>query len=255
MEHVTVRYGSVTALEDVSFILRRGDQAAVVGPNGAGKSTLFNAVAGIVKPTQGRVNIYGSGPDRHICIGYVPQRNRIDWRFPASVFDAVMMGRIGQIGLFRWPNRKDREKVRGALAQVDMLDLADRPIGDLSGGQQQRVFLARALAQEAELLLLDEPFTGLDEPSRQAILTILQRLCAAGATLLVATHDLQQAGELFPLVMLINRTLIAYGPPDQVLTSETLGRAYGSRLHIVPAEQGELVLTDTCCSGGRVPVE
>jgi ABC-type Mn2+/Zn2+ transport system ATPase subunit len=155
LEDVSVRYNGTPALEDVSLQIGRGEQVAVVGPNGAGKSTLFNVIAGIVRPTRGTVSVYGSGPSGHICVGYVPQRNRIDWRFPVTVADTVMMGRIGRIGLFRWPRRQDRERVDQALEQVGMHPFARRQIGELSGGQQQRVFLARALAQEAELLLLD----------------------------------------------------------------------------------------------------
>jgi ABC-type Mn2+/Zn2+ transport system ATPase subunit len=252
---LTVKYGTATALADVNFDVRRGDRVAIVGPNGAGKSTLFNAIAGIVKPTQGSIGIYGSDPTDHICIGYVPQRNRIDWRFPASVHDTVMMGRVGQIGLFRWPSKRDRAKVSAALEQVGMEHLADRPIGDLSGGQQQRVFLARALAQEAELLLLDEPLTGLDAPSQEAILAILDDLRRSGATMLIATHDLHQAAELFPLVMLINGGIVAYGPAEEVLTANVLTQAYGSHLHVLHTNEGDMLVTDTCCSGGEPPVE
>ena len=255
LEHVSVRYGATYALEDVSFTVNRGDQVAVVGPNGAGKSTLFNVITGIVKPSRGKVHIYGSGPEGHICVGYVPQRNRIDWRFPATVFDTVLMGRVGKIGLFRWPGRGDREKVQKALEQVGMAEFAHRQIGELSGGQQQRVFLARALAQEAELLLLDEPLTGLDAPSQQAILDILADLGREGVTMLIATHDLNQAADLFPLIMLLRRRVIAFGPPEEALTTQALKEAYGSHLHVIHAADGDLLLTDTCCSGGQPPVE
>ena len=170
--HVSVSYDGIPALDDVSFTVHRGDQVAVVGPNGAGKSTLFNVIAGIVKPQRGEVRVYGSGPQRHICVGYVPQRNRIDWRFPVSVNDTVMMGRIGKMGMFRWPSRTDRRIVAAALERVGMQAYAGRQIGELSGGQQQRVFLARALAQESELLLLDEPLAGLDMPSQEAFLSL-----------------------------------------------------------------------------------
>ena len=161
LTNVSVNYDGIQALEQISLEIQHGAQVAVVGPNGAGKSTLFNVIAGIVKPQTGDVRIYGTGPNRHICVAYVPQRNRIDWRFPVSVTDVVMMGRIGRMGLFRWPARNDRRQVAAALTQVGMQDFANRQIGELSGGQQQRVFLARAIAQEAELLLLDEPLAGL----------------------------------------------------------------------------------------------
>lgn len=255
LEDVSVYYGSTVALEGVSLQVRRGEQIAVVGPNGAGKSTLFNVITGIVQPDRGQVRIYGSGPQGHICVGYVPQRNRIDWRFPATVADVVMMGRAGKIGLLRWPGRRDWDVVGRALAQVGMADLARRQIGELSGGQQQRVFLARALAQEAELLLLDEPLTGLDIPSQEAILAILVELRAQGITALVATHDLNRAAEQFPLMMLFNRRIIAFGPPAEVLTTERLLAAYGDHMHVVHGTDGDVVVTDDCCGGGRPPVE
>lgn len=251
LHQVTAAYAGITALDNLSFTLHQGDQVAVVGPNGAGKSTLFNLIAGIVKPTQGQVNIYGSGPQRHICVGYVPQRNRLDWRFPVTVADVVMMGRVGKIGLFRWPRRQDRELVDYALARVGMQSLANRQIGELSGGQQQRVFLARALAQEAELLLLDEPLNGLDQPSQEAILVLLAQLRQQRVTVLVATHDLNQAAEHFAKVMLLNRRLIALGAPQEVLTPNFLSQAYGNQLHVVHHAQDDLILADTCCGDGH----
>jgi manganese/iron transport system ATP-binding protein len=248
---VTVSYEGITALDSVTLTLHAGDQVAVVGPNGAGKSTLFNVIAGTLKPTQGVVNIYGSGPQGHSCVGYVPQRNRIDWRFPVTVQDVVMMGRVAKIGLLRWPRRQDRDLVAQALARVGMSPFAQRQIGELSGGQQQRVFLARALAQEAELLLLDEPLTGLDLPSQEAILDLLAQLRRQGVTVLVATHDLNQAAEQFAKVMLLNRRLIALGAPHEVLTPARLSQAYGSQLHIVHGAEGDLLLTDSCCGEGE----
>ncbi|MCC6167670.1 MAG: metal ABC transporter ATP-binding protein [Caldilineaceae bacterium] len=251
---VSVRYDGTPALEEVSFRVARGDQVAVVGPNGAGKSTLFNVVAGILKPQQGSVRVYGSGPRGHICVGYVPQRNRIDWRFPVSVADVVMMGRVGKIGLLRRPGRADWQQVEAALSQVEMSALARRQIGELSGGQQQRVFLARALAQEAELLLLDEPLAGLDMPSQDAILRLLARMRGRGMTVLIATHDLNQAADLFGKMILLNRRVIAYGPPAAVLTPDNLGRAYGGQLHVVHTGAGDVLVTDSCCGGGEPPV-
>jgi ABC-type Mn2+/Zn2+ transport system ATPase subunit len=251
LQNITVRYGETTALHGIDLQVNRGDQVAVVGPNGAGKSTLFNVITGIIKPTSGQVRIGGSGPGKHICIGYVPQRNRIDWRFPVTVADVVMMGRVGQIGLLRWPRRHDREVVGAALDQVGMAPFAKRQIGELSGGQQQRVFLARVLAQEAELLLMDEPLSGLDIPSQEAILQVLSRLRQQNITVLVATHDLNQAAEHFPGILLLNRRLVAYGPPSDVLTPERLMLAYGSQMHVVHTDQGNLLLTDSCCGGGE----
>lgn len=244
LHDVSVAFGSTVALEHVTLRLARGEQLAVAGPNGAGKSTLFNVIAGVVRPDQGEVNVYGSQPHSHICVGYVPQRNQIDWKFPATVRDVVLMGRVGKIGLLRWPSRADRRMVERALEQVNALDLADRQIGELSGGQQQRVFLARALAQEAELLLMDEPLTGLDLPNQQGLLTLLAELRQQGVTILVATHDLNQAREHFPLMALLNRRLIAFGAPQQVLTPVNLAAAYGSHIHVVHTETGDMLLTE-----------
>jgi manganese/iron transport system ATP-binding protein len=255
LEHVFVHYNGTPALADAHFQIQRGEQVAVVGPNGAGKSTLFDVIAGTIKPSRGKVRVYGSGPGGHICIGYVPQRTKIDWRFPVSVADVVMMGRIGQIGLFRWPSRADWKKVHDALEQVDMGAFAQRQIGELSGGQQQRVFIARALAQRAELLLLDEPLTGLDMPSQEAILEILDHLRARGITILVATHDLNQAAGQFERMILLNRRIVADGRPEAVLTAQNLGEAYGGHLHVVPTDGGALLLADTCCGGGKELVE
>jgi manganese/iron transport system ATP-binding protein len=250
LQGVTVTYGPTPAIDNLTFQVERGDQVAVVGPNGAGKSTLFNVITGIIKPASGNVQIGGSEPGGHICVGYVPQRNRIDQRFPVTVADVVMMGRVGKIGLLRWPRRQDRERVQTALAQVGMVDFARRQIGELSGGQQQRVFLARILAQEAELLLMDEPLSGLDLPSQEAILTILAGLRRQGITILVATHDLNQAAEHFSQILLLNRRLVAYGPPAEVLTPERLMLAYGSGMHVVHGDHDDLILTDSCCGGG-----
>ena len=247
---ISVRYEDVVALEHVSFALEKGSALAVVGPNGAGKSTLFQVIAGIVRPNGGEILLYGSAPSSHICVGYVPQRTRLDANFPVNVRDVVMMGRTGKIGFFRRPSRADHAAVDAALEQVDMSQLADRPIGALSGGQQQRVFLARAIAQEAEVLLLDEPLTGLDAPSQDAILAILDALRADGVTVLVATHDLHQASTRFPLVALVNRRLAAFGSAKEVLTAQNLAAAFGSHIHVVHGEGGDLLVTDSCCEGG-----
>ena len=248
LDRVSVSFAERLALEDISFQLSRGERVAVVGPNGAGKSTLFNVIVGTVKPSAGAVRIYGSGPTEHTCIGYVPQRNKIDWRFPATVWDVVMMGRTARIGILRRPGRIDRQMVEQALIDAQAADLTKRQIGELSGGQQQRVFLARALAQEAEVLLLDEPLTGLDTPSQHAVLTILDGLRARGIGILVATHDLGQAAHMYDRILLLNRRLIADGPPSQLMTSQMLSRAYGSHLHILPTPDAIVALPDECCS-------
>ena len=253
LQGVSVQYGAVTALADLTFVLQQGEDLAIVGPNGAGKSTLFSVITGIIQPSMGKVNLYGSGPQGHICVGYVPQRNRIDWHFPVTVTDVVMMGRTRKIGIFRRAQRQDREQVQAALAQVGMSALAGRQIGELSGGQQQRVFLARALAQEAELLLLDEPLTGLDLPSQETILEILRQLRQQGITIMVATHDLNQAAANFSKVMLLNRRLIAFGPPAEVLTAARLTQAYGGQLHVVHSGAESMILADSCCGDGAAP--
>lgn len=240
------------ALQDVSFQLGPGQQVAIVGPNGAGKSTLFRVVVGTIEPSSGTVNIYGHAPGKHICIAYVPQRNQIDWSFPATVQDVVMMGRVGQIGLFRWPTRRDWAKVAECLDRVNASHLAQKQIGELSGGQQQRVFIARALAQGADLLLMDEPFSGLDKPSHQAILDILDSLHDDRVSVMVATHDLNMARERFDQVMLLNRRMIAYGPAEEVLEPELLLSAYGSSIHAVDDLADQFIVSDDCLDGHGV---
>jgi len=252
VRELTVRYGDFVALDSVTFQVQQQERVAVVGPNGAGKSTLFKAISGIIKPTSGQISIFGQPPGGHICIAYVPQRSQIDWSFPVTVADVVMMGRSGKIGLFRWPSKKDWEIVYEALKLVNMQELSHRQIGELSGGQQQRVFLARALAQEAELLLLDEPFTGLDAPSQEAILHILDIVRERGVTVLVSTHDLDLAASHFDKMMLLNHRVTAYGPPQQVFTPKALLETYGGHVHTLTFDTempAELVLTDSCCEG------
>ena len=249
VEKLNVRYDGHFALENITFHLHAGERVAVVGPNGAGKSTLFKVVAGVLPPSSGEVKISGYGPRGHICIAYVPQRSQVDWRFPASVGDVVMMGRIGKIGFFRWPHRNDWDIVHAALESVDMDSLAGRQIGELSGGQQQRTFLARALAQEAELVLMDEPLNGLDAPSQEAILSLLEKLRQEKITVMVATHDLGQAASHFDRVMLLNRHIIRFGPPHDVLTSENLLHAYSGHAQLIKGADGTTTLADSCCDG------
>ncbi len=246
---VTVRYNGTLALDGVSFRLTQGEQVAVVGPNGAGKSTLFKVIAGMLHPTHGEVKVYGHGPGGHICIAYVPQRSQVDWSFPVNVADVVMMGRIGKLGLLRWPKARDWDYVRQCLEVVGMADLADRQIGELSGGQQQRVFIARALAQEAELMLMDEPLTGLDVTSQEDIFRILEELRRRHVTVMVATHDLNQAADRFDQVMLLNHRLLGLGRPGEVFTPERLLQAYGGHMRLIQTDEGLMVLNDTCCEG------
>lgn len=245
--------GDLFALKDITFHVDAGRQVAVVGPNGAGKSTLFKVIVGTIKPTRGSVNVFGHDPDCHICIAYVPQRSQIDWAFPVTVEDVVMMGRVGQIGLFRWPRRQDWRIVRESLDRVNAAHLAKKQIGELSGGQQQRVFIARALAQGADLLLMDEPFSGLDVPSHDAILDILGSLRGDAVTVMVATHDLNLASEHFDLVMLLNRRIVAYGRTEEVLTSPNLMQAFGGHMHVLKGEEESLMIADSCCDHGEGP--
>jgi ABC-type Mn2+/Zn2+ transport system ATPase subunit len=246
-----VEYDSHLVLEDLTFRLRRGERVAVVGPNGAGKTTLFKVIAGVLHPTRGEVRVAGHCPGGHICIGYVPQRSAVDWTFPVTVADVVMMGRAGRLGLLRRPGREDHAMVRRCLETVGMRDLANRQINELSGGQQQRMFIARALAQESELMLMDEPLTGLDVPAQERIFEILDTLKQRHVTVLVATHDLDMAAEYFDRVMLLNHQLLGFGEPTEVFTTERLQAAYGGHLRMVETEEGLIVLSDTCCGGGE----
>ena len=250
VEDLSVRYESGAALEDISFTLKTGERLSVVGPNGAGKSTLFKVIAGVLKPSSGTVHVFGHAPDGHICIAYVAQRSQVDWSFPVRVLDVVLMGRVGKLGLFRFPAKHDYALSWEALETVGLQDLAKRQISELSGGQQQRMFIARALAQEAELMLMDEPLTGLDVNSQEDIFHIMDALKEHGVTVLVAMHDLKMAAEKFDRVMLLNRKLVGIGTPEQVFCPDNLVEAFGSHLHLVETEQGVLALGDTCCDEG-----
>jgi len=246
-ENISARYEIGTALEDVSFELNHGERLAVVGPNGAGKSTLLKVIAGVLNPTDGQIHIFGNEPGGHICIAFVPQRSQVDWNFPVTVADVVMMGRVSQMGLFRNPKASDWKIVNQALEVVRMTHLAKRQISQLSGGQQQRMFIARSLAQEAELMLMDEPLTGLDISSQEEVFNILDELKSQDVTVLISLHDLKMASERFDKVMLLNRKMLGIGIPEMVLTPENLVSAYGGHLHLVPAKDGALALGDTCC--------
>lgn len=244
---LTVSYESTRVLDGVTFMLKRGERLAVLGPNGAGKSTLFKVISGVMKPDKGEVKVYGAEPKGHICIAYLPQRSQVDWNFPVTVSDVVMMGRTGKLGLLRWPTQNDRELTRQALEAVGLQDLAKRQISQLSGGQQQRMFIARAIAQEAELMLLDEPFTGLDIPSQEDLFTALDLLRSRNVTVLLALHDLKLAAAHFDRLMLLNHRLIALGTPNDVITETNLKTAYGERVQVLKSEQELSVIDDTCC--------
>lgn len=244
------RFGSVEALTGISFEVSVSERLAVVGPNGAGKSTLFKIIAGVLKPTQGLVQIYGYEPKGHICIAYVPQRNLVDWTFPVDVADVVMMGRVSKLGPLRWPSSKDWEIVHHSLELVEMEGFAKRQINELSGGQQQRIFIAQALAQEAELILMDEPLTGLDFNTQQDIFRILDLLRQKKVTVIIAMHDLKLASERFDRVILLNKRLIGIGIPEEVFVPENLSLAYGNHLRMFTTKEGMLVIEDTCCEEG-----
>jgi manganese/iron transport system ATP-binding protein len=237
-----VTYNGAQALHGVSFSVQPGERVAIVGPNGAGKSTLFKAMVGLIHPKTGSVETDGAE------IGYVTQRSAVDWSFPVTVHDVVMMGRIGKMGWLRWQRPRDRDIVQKCLAEVGMLDYASRQIGELSGGQQQRVFIARALAQEATILLMDEPFSGVDAPSQEGVLMILERLHRQSVTVLVSTHDLNLAVERFDRLALLNKELVAYGSPRRVVSPDTLAAAYGGQA-VWRGEDYAMVLGDIDCCG------
>jgi ABC-type Mn2+/Zn2+ transport system ATPase subunit len=244
-EKVSASYGGKLVLQELTFEIRAGEQVALVGPNGAGKTTLFKVIAGIIKPQSGLIRVHGHRPGSHICVAYLPQQNQVDLRFPVTVSEVVMMGRIREIGMFRWPRRKDWEIVDRALGRVGMLDQRSVHIGQLSTGEQQRTFLAQAIAQEAEIVLLDEPLAGLDVLSKDAILDILDDLKAHRVTVLVAMHDLSLASDRFEKVMLLNKVLIACGSPSEAFSPELLVEAYGGHLHLVQDGDQIRVLADT----------
>ena len=235
-------YDGTPALEAITLDLPAGVLVGLAGPNGSGKSTLLKVILGLLKPWRGSIEVFGqalNGQRRRI--GYAPQAELVDWDFPATVQDVVMMGRYGRIGLLRRPKATDRAAVASALAQVGLTALASRQIGELSGGQQRRMLIARALAQEADLLLLDEPMVGLDATTQHDLLALFEKLRNAGKTLLVATHDLSCVAACFDLAILLNRKLIAVGPPNEVFTPEILSEAFAGHLLLLPTEGGVYV--------------
>ncbi len=226
-----VSYGDVRALDGASLTLDHGRVCGLVGVNGSGKSTLFKAVMGVVRPDSGTVLVDGSDPAtarRRGFVGYVPQSEDVDWTFPLSVRDVVMTGRYGHLGITRRPRRTDHDAVDDALARVELTDLADRQVGRLSGGQRKRAFVARGLAQGATVLLLDEPFAGVDKRSEATITRLLRGLAAAGAAVLVSTHDLHALPALADEAALLHRHVLVHGTPQDVLKPENLALAFGS---------------------------
>ncbi len=245
VDDITVSYNGHPVLHHISFDVPHGARIAVVGPNGAGKSTLFKALVGLLPLREGQIYIHGQPLGNHKdCVAYIPQRGEVDWRFPVTVRDVVMMGRFAQIGWLKRPGKADRQIIQHSLAQMGIADLADRPIGDLSGGQQQRVFLARALAQDPHILLMDEPFTAVDMTTQETTLSLLDHLRERQVTAIISTHDLNLAASRFDAILLLNRHLIAYGKPEEVLQQEHLARAFGPQLMVLP--DGTLFV-DQCC--------
>lgn len=235
---VTYRSGN-TAIHDVGFAIPRGSITALVGVNGSGKSTLFKAIMGFAPAQRGTITILGMSRDaalRKNLVAYVPQAEEVDWSFPILVEDVVMMGRYGHMGWLRRPREVDVEMVSSALARVGMTDFRERQIGELSGGQKKRVFLARALAQEGQVILLDEPFTGVDVTTEEQIVALLGELRAEGRVMLVSTHNLGSVPEYCDRAILINRTILASGPTAEVFTRANLELAFGGALrHFVLA--------------------
>ena len=226
-EGVVVERGGHIALTDITFDVRQGTLMGVLGPNGAGKSTLFEAIAGLLPVAQGTVRIHGA-ESRKAALAYVPQRDSINWRFPATVLDVVMMGRCCTVGWFRPQGRRDREMARVCLARVGLWEQRSALMTELSGGQRQRVFIARALAQEANIILLDEAFSGVDVGAQERIVEVLQCLRDEGRVVLLATHDLTNLAQRFDQILCINRHVCACGPPEQAFTPEVLEELYGS---------------------------
>lgn len=232
---LTVAYrGGNTGLSNISFELSQPTICGLIGMNGAGKSTLFKAIMGFVSPTCGNVNICHQSvrwAQKQSVIAYVPQAEEVDWTFPVSVWDVVMMGRQGRMGFLRIPSEKDKDIVTESLKRVGMGTLAGRQIGELSGGQRKRVFLARALAQQSLVMLLDEPFTGVDVKTEHAIIDILRELREEGHIIIVATHNLASVPGFCNEVMMINVTLIASGPVSEIYTQDNLGKTFGGAIN------------------------
>jgi ABC-type Mn2+/Zn2+ transport system ATPase subunit len=245
VDAITVAYNGTPVLRGVSFLIPQGARVAVVGPNGAGKSTLFKALVGLLPLREGRIFIHGLPLGHHLdCVAYVPQREEVDWRFPVTVLDVVLMGRFWRLKFVQPPGRTDREAALRALDQMGIAGLASESISALSGGQQQRVFLARALAQEPHIFLMDEPFTGVDATTQEATLALLDHLRRKQVTVLISTHDLNLASSRFDLVLLLKGRLVAFGEPRQVFTTENLAQAFGPQL--LRLADGT-VFVDDCC--------
>lgn len=238
---LTVSYDKKPVLWGIDLTIPKGSLVGIIGPNGAGKSTLIKSVMGLIPLGSGYAELFGK-PLNEVRgqVSYVPQRGTVDWDFPASVMDVVLMGRYGKLGLFRRPKKADREAALTALRQVGMETFINRQISQLSGGQQQRVFLARALAQQADIYFLDEPFAGVDAATEKAIITLLRKMSDEGKTVIVVHHDLQSVETYFNWVILLNTRLVASGPTEDVFTQPLLQETYGGKLTLL-SEVGNLL--------------
>ncbi|NHN30063.1 metal ABC transporter ATP-binding protein [Paenibacillus agricola] len=241
--NMSVAYQKKPVLRNITFEAPEGKLIGIVGPNGAGKSTLIKAALGLIPSLTGDVSIYGRPySEQRNLVGYVPQRESVDWDFPTSALDVVIMGRYGHLGWFKRPGSAEKKIAMECLEKVGMADLANRQISQLSGGQQQRIFLARALAQDAQLYFMDEPFVGVDAATEKAIITLLNELKMLKKTVLVVHHDLATVKEYFDWVMLLNLQIIAYGPTEQTFTTEKLQETYGGRLTMLQQDDKSLII-------------
>lgn len=234
IKNLTISYNKRPAIKGINLDLEEGNIIGIIGPNGAGKSTLLKGILGLLPADTGEVKIYGEDiKDSLKKIAYIPQKEQFDWDFPINVSEVVMMGRYPHISMFGYPNIKDKEIVLKVLEKVEMNNYAKTQIRNLSGGQQQRIFLARALAQESEVYLLDEPFVGVDAKTEIAIFKLIKELKEKGKTILIVHHDLSKVKEYFDKVILVNQTLVAYGNTSEVFTEEYIHKTYGGRLTIL----------------------
>jgi zinc/manganese transport system ATP-binding protein/zinc transport system ATP-binding protein len=235
LNHITFGFGAEPVLEDISLHLHPGQFAALVGPSGAGKTSLLKLILGIYQPTHGEICISGEALNGQPAprVGYVPQLEAVDWNFPVTVAQAVLMGRIRRSGPWPWPSSQDKLRMKEILERLGIADLVERHIRDLSGGQQQRVFLARALIAEPELLVLDEPTTGVDMRTAESVLHLLSELNKEGMTILISTHDLNTAGAHLPWVVCLNRRIIAQGSPEDVFTVEIMNETYQGEMVVI----------------------
>ncbi len=234
VKNLTVSYQKKPAIKSINLKITEGSIVGIIGPNGAGKSTLIKAILGLLPYDTGEVKIFGKNLDEsRKKISYIPQREQFDWDFPINVEDVVMMGRYSHLGMFSFPGKKDKEIVQEKIQKVGMQDFRTRQIRNLSGGQQQRIFLARALAQESDIYLMDEPFVGVDAKTERTIFDLMNELKEQNKTILVVHHDLGKVTEYFDKLILINQTLVAYGDTDLVFIKELISKTYGGRLTIL----------------------